>query len=50
KGRVTGAKSRKLRREEREPPEPEANHIMQKMPSCAGTKAHQRAKIAGKDP
>ncbi|CAF2113593.1 unnamed protein product [Brassica napus] len=36
KGKVfTGAKNRKLRREDRKTPEPKASHITQRMPSCA---------------
>ncbi|CAN7025402.1 unnamed protein product [Brassica rapa subsp. trilocularis] len=51
KGKVfTGAKSRKLRREDRKTPEPKASHITQMVPSCAGTRAHQRAATPEENP
>ncbi|WZZ74006.1 hypothetical protein YC2023_085376 [Brassica napus] len=50
KGKVfTGAKSRKLRREDRKTPEPKTSHIRQSVPSCAGTEAHQRAATPEED-
>ncbi|KAL0761452.1 hypothetical protein Bca101_077602 [Brassica carinata] len=42
KGKVfTGAKSRKLRREDRKTPEPKTSHIRQRVPSCLWNQAHQ---------
>ncbi|KAF3534368.1 hypothetical protein DY000_02043705 [Brassica cretica] len=50
KGKVfTGTKSRKLRREYRKTLEPKASHITQRVPSCAGTGAHQRAATPEED-
>ncbi|KAG2264334.1 hypothetical protein Bca52824_071413 [Brassica carinata] len=40
KGKVfTGAKSRKLRREDRKTPEPKTSHIRQRVPSCLWAEA-----------
>ncbi|KAF3589503.1 hypothetical protein F2Q69_00028469 [Brassica cretica] len=51
KGKVfTGAKSRKLCREDRKTPKPKASHIMQRVPSCAGIGAHQRTATLEENP